>query len=208
MNMKQIVFVAIAGLSVGAFAQEKLVKEVNFDKWELKLLNKELCARIKSFKEKECPIPVEIQGPSYRSFEPSYGIPGIMLPEKEAFKGNAALFESGKESYAVGEHSPFGDFISPEKEYRYEIYLKGKGEFSFNAWLVGINIEGKSKFLGLATLIKVKAEEGEWKKYEGSFKIPANTDGEYTKYNSFLLGGIIIPPNAKLYVDEFKIFEK
>ena len=208
MNMKRIVFTVIAGLSIGAFAEEKLVKEVNFDKWGLKLLDKEFAATIKSFKEKECPIPVEVQGPSYRAFEPSFGLPGIMIPEKEAVKGNAVLFESGKESYAVGQHSPFGQFLNPEKEYRFEIYLKGKGAFSFNAWLVGVNAEGKSKFLGLCGLIGIKAEEGEWKKYEGTFKIPANTDKEYTQYNTSLLGGIIIPPNAKLYIDEFKIWEK
>jgi hypothetical protein len=208
MRMKRIVFAIIAGFSIGAFAQEKLVIDVNFDKWELKLIDKGLAATIKSFKEKEYPIPVEVQGPSYRAFEPSFGIPGIMVPEKEAVKGNAVFFESGKESYAVGEHSPFGQFLNPEKEYRYEIYLKGKGEFTFNAWLVGVNAEGKSNFLGLAALIRVKAEEGEWKKYEGTFKIPANTDKEYTQYNTSLLGGIMIPPNAKLYIDEFKIWEK
>ena len=150
MRMKRIVFAVIAGLSIGVFAEEKLVKDVNFDKWELKLIDKGLAERIKYFKEKGCPLPVEIQGPSYMVYENSIGFPGIMVPEKDAVKGNAVFFESGKESYSVGEYGPFGGFINPEKEYRYELYLKGQGEFTFNAWLVGVNAEGKSKFLGLA----------------------------------------------------------
>ena len=208
MRMKRIVFALIVGLSIVASAEEKLVKDVNFDKWELKLIDQGLGARIKYFKEKGYPLPIEIQGPSYKVYENSVGFPGIMVPEKEAVKGNAVLFECGAEPYSVGEYGLFGGFINPEKEYRYEIYLKGKGKFTFNAWLVGVNAEGKSKFLGLADMISIKAEEGDWKKYEGTFKIPANTNKEYPTYDSLLLGGIMIPVNAKLYVDEFKIWEK
>ena len=208
MKMKRIIFSVIAGLSIGVFAEEKLVKEVNFDTWESKPLDKGLATRIKSLKEKECPLPIEIQGPTYKAFSPSFGISGIMVPEKEAVKGNAALFESGAESYAVGEYEPFGAFINPGKEYRYEIYLKGKGKFAFCGWLAGVNAKGKSKFLSLANLIEITPEDGEWKKYEGTFKIPANTNTEYTQYETLLLGGIMIYPNSKIYIDEFKIFEK
>jgi len=205
--MKHIVIAVIAALSLNASAEEP-VKEVNFDTWEAVPMTTTFAASIKSFIDNNYPVPVEIQGPTYMAFIPSWGFPGIMVPENEAVKGKAVYFESGEESYAVGQHIPFGAFLNPEKEYRYEIYLKGHGKFSFSAWLSGVNAEGKSKFISIANLIEIKTEEGDWKKYEGTFKVPENPDAEYSTYNGLLLGGIMIPRRATIYVDEFRIFEK
>lgn len=205
-NINQIICTVIAAFTLNASAGE-LVKEVNFDTWEAVPITDFLAERIKSFKEQDCPLPLEIQGPTYMAFMPSWGIPGIMVPENEAVKGNAVVFKSGAENYSVGEHIPFGAFLDPEKEYRYEIFLRGNGKFNFSAWLAASNAEGEIKTLGLAPLIEIPVEDGEWQKYEGTFKVPENTDTEYSTYNKLLLGGIVIPANATIYVDEFRIYE-
>lgn len=204
---KMLSALIFAGAVCALSAQDKLVREITFDEWEWVPLTQGLAKQVMKFKENGPDMPIEINGPSYRTFTKCHGLPGIMV--EQGVKGAATRILAGQNNFSMFENAPLGGFIDGTKEYRYEFYLKGKGKFVFNVWQTGVNSAGEKKFLGVRPLITVQAPGDEWQKIEGTFRLPPNTpDKEYNLWDNKMLGGLIVNPGSDFCIDELRIYEK
>ena len=156
--------------------------------------------RLKQGKE----LPFDHRGPLLRICKGFILPSGKMLEGSEAFKGRSALITDTQ----VGLHGRYSSKIRPSTKYRYQIALKGKGNFQFRAW-VGSNktTTGEFRWLGFPDLIKISATE-KWKVYRGEFQLP---DFKFEK-NGFRLpdnvsAAIVVDSQHRVAVDEFRVWE-
>ena len=76
--------------------KEILIKDINFDEWELIPMDKSILAEMKKVKESGELMPFETKGPLYRCATGFLGISGMMVGEAKAVEGNAAFFTKQK----------------------------------------------------------------------------------------------------------------
>jgi hypothetical protein len=191
---------------------DNIIKNGDFEKWEWTQIDSILKKILKGKKDNGENFGVEIQG--FRVRRPSgfaHGVSGIMVEGESSYKGKSLFLENNSQrntSDVIGLFCAFGNLLELNKKYEWEVHVKGKGKFQFNAWVYGSDKKsGKRKFLGCLSLIKVVPDD-QWKKYSGTFIIDSNTD----KYKNYLLAkkiscAIVVPAGTAVYVDNFSIRE-
>lgn len=132
---------------------------------------------------------------------------GRMVSGKDAFKGNAIrFFTAPKSDLVFGFHTQKLQ-IRPDKQYKFELYLKGKGEITLLVWRDAINAQGKKQHIGVVPMFSYRINSPEWKKYTGTWSVPPNKHKVFTKYEKSFIWALYVNKNSTIYVDEFKLFE-
>ena len=179
----------------------------SFDNWEWVPINARAASTYKTMKQKGHPFCVEIDGATAKNLKGGYDNTGLMTTGKDAFKGNAMRYQTGPKNDRVWGFHKRKLLIKPNKQYKYEVYLKGKGLVNLYVWREGINAQGKKNFIGLVSLFSINVNSTEWKKYSGSYTIPPNKDKVYSTYEKGFIWALYFYNNSDVYIDELKIFE-
>lgn len=190
----------------GSKANEILIYHATFDDWEWIPITQRIGKQIKARMKNNDPLSVEIDEPAVRHPVGWEALCGIMVKGQDAFKGNSVFFETASNDIAFGYHT-LKPLIKPEKEYCYEIWLKGKGKINFLVWREAINNKGEKKLIGVVPLFSIAFESADWKKFTGTGHIRPNENKEYPHYEKSFHCAFVIDKNSKIYMDEFKLFE-
>lgn len=178
----------------------------NFDKWEWMPIDARHAKMYQNMKKNNYPICVEIDGGTVRAI-PQWDKLGIMVSGKDAFKENSLRLITGPNNDFVWGYHTSKIRIKPDKEYTYEVYLKGKGHIYLGVWLEGINAQGKKGNVGLVPMFNIRVNNPEWTKFTGTWSVPPNKNAEYSKYENGFMWGLCINKNSDICIDELKLFE-
>ena len=185
-----------------------VVRNGGFEEWEWAPIPPGLAKDLKPWKLKGKDINIDQRGPAYRRWT-VHGVTGHMVEGADAYKGKSILINNDTTAddpwcCQIGLYAAFSDILKPGVEYAWEIALKGKGTFAFQAWVQGIEpLTGKRRWLGFPELIKTPVT-GEWKVYQGTFRIPDYQDPDYRPLEKISCA-IVIGPGNTIYLDEFSI---
>ena len=183
-------------------AKEKLIVDDSFEKWDWIPIafgqRKEGRQRLKEGRT----LPFEHRGPLLRISKGFILPSGRMVDGKEAFKGKSSQLQDTQ----VGLHGRYSSIIKPNGRFRYEVALKGKGTFSFRAWVGAKNkTSGQFRWMGFPDLIKIKTSD-KWKVYRGNFTLPdLNRPG--FQLPDKVSAAIVVNRDDVIFVDEFRVWE-
>jgi hypothetical protein len=192
---------AISLAVLGADTETLLVHD-DYEQWEWRPI--EFAQRREGRKRMKegRPLSFEYRGPLFRVAKGFLLPTGRMLEGADAFKGRSTQLED----IQVGLHGRYSALIRPGMNYRYEVALKGKGDFHFRAWVGAKNTStGDFRWLGFPNLIKLQVTE-EWQVYRGTFQAPVLKSPGF-QLPEKVSAAIVVEPGARICVDEFRVWE-
>lgn len=193
---------AVSGVSSNAVIFD------TFDEWKWAPIQPDgpLAKSIKALLDAGQKPPLEYRGPLYR-LPVGFSLPaGRMVEGAEAYQGRSMLLDASLGGLQVGYHDHYGHKIKPGGTYKYEVALKGKGQFNFQGWIGGVDpATGKDKWLDFPNWIAVKVTNVNWQVYEGSFTVKKYDDRLPYRVPDTVGAAIVINSNDVIYVDNFKI---
>lgn len=196
------VVLACAGMAEEAGQPVNLIVNGCFEEWEWVPLDSDqivLAEAKRRLKNKE-DIAIEHRGPLFRQLAGYVGCMGRMVEGAEAWQGKSLHIGS---SCDFGYHGPFHGLLESGQEYKWEVWLKGKGSFIFKAW-VGGGKDGQFKWLGFPCLIKVDATDS-WMRYQGTFKVPVLEANGY-RQEAKVSASIMVGKDSAIYIDNFSVW--
>ena len=197
-------------LAIGTLAGEpegKVVFESHFDKWQWLPITPSMADGGRKVFKAGGQLAYEYRGPLFRVPE-GFNLPaGRMVEGPVAFKGASVLFDPTDGDLNAGLHRPFNDLLRRNRRYAFKVALKGQGTFHFRAWINGSDpAVGKTQWLGFPDLITIKVAE-EWHVYEGAFELPDLSKPPF-RMEEPVSAAIVIEKGARIFLDDFVIFEK
>ena len=193
---------ACAGMADEAGQPGNLIANGCFEEWEWVPLDSDRIVLVEAKKRLRAGenLGIDYRGPLFRQLTRYVGCLGKMAEGAEAHQGKSLLIEHECD---FGYHGPFHGLLESGQEYSWEVWLKGKGSFTFKAW-VGGSKDGQFKWFGFPSLIKVDAADS-WTRHQGTFNVPVIEASGY-RQEAKVSASIVVGKDSAIYIDNFSVW--